>query len=76
IENAIATKLVEPTSDEEEDKVGIPGEGSNSIDHNGKVTFTPVPKFTGEGKYVLVKLVDKNGIPVTAELVPYVTAVT
>ncbi|WP_141755898.1 Ig-like domain-containing protein, partial [Staphylococcus sp. HMSC065E08] len=72
----IAPKLVDPNTGEEVNKVVIPGEGTYTIDPNGEVTFTPDPKFTGEGKGILVKRVDKNGTTVTAKFIPNVTAVT
>ena len=76
IDSTIAPKLVDPNTGEEVNKVVIPGEGTYTIDPNGEVTFTPDPKFTGEGKGILVKRVDKNGTTVTAKFIPNVTAVT
>ena len=57
-------------------KVVVPGEGTYTIDKDGKVTFTPEPQFTGTAKGVTVKRVDKNGTPVTANYTPTVTPVT
>ena len=59
-----------------EGKVVVPGEGTYTVDKDGKVTFTPEPQFTGTAKGVTVKRVDKNGTPVTAKYTPTVTPVT
>ena len=59
-----------------EGKVVVPGEGTYTVDKDGKVTFTPEPQFTGTAKGVTVKRVDKNGTPVTANYTPTVTPVT
>ena len=53
-------------------KVVVPGEGTYTIDKDGKVTFTPEPNFVGKAKGVTVKRVDKNGTPVTATYTPTV----
>ena len=58
-----------------EGKVVVPGEGTYTVDKDGKVTFTPEPQFTGTAKGVTVKRVDKNGTPVTANYTPTVTPV-
>ena len=54
----------------------VPGEGTYTIDANGKVTFTPEPDFVGKAKGVTVKRVDKNGTPVTATYTPTVLGKT
>ena len=59
-----------------EGKVVVPGEGTYTVDKDGKITFTPEPQFTGTAKGVTVKRVDKNGTPVTATYTPTVTPVT
>ena len=59
-----------------EGKVVVPGEGTYTVDKDGKVTFTPEPQFKGAAKGVTVKRVDKNGTPVTAKYTPTVTPVT
>ena len=59
-----------------EGKVVVPGEGTYTVDKDGKITFTPEPQFTGTAKGVTVKRVDKNGTPVTAKYTPTVTPVT
>ena len=61
---------------DKEGKVVVPGEGTYTIDKDGKVTFTPEPQFTGTAKGVTVKRVDKNGTPVTAKYTPTVIPVT
>ena len=57
---------------DEEGKVVVPGEGTYTIDANGKVTFTPEADFVGKAKGVTVKRVDENGTPVTAKYTPTV----
>lgn len=74
IDETAAPKLIAPNTGKEVDKVVIPGEGTYTIDPSGKVTFTPDPNFTGEGKGVVVKRVDKNGTVVTAKYTPTVKA--
>ena len=59
-----------------EGKVVVPGEGTYTIDKNGKVTFTPEKDFVGKAKGVTVKRVDENGTPVTAQYTPTVLAKT
>ena len=59
-----------------EGKVVVPGEGTYTIDKNGKVTFTPEPNFVGKAKGVTVKRVDENGTPVTAKYTPTVLGKT
>ena len=50
----------------------VPGEGTYTIDKDGKVTFTLEKDFVGKAKGVTVKRVDKNGTPVTATYTPTV----
>ena len=59
-----------------EGKVVVPGEGTYTIDKNGKVTFTPEKDFVGKAKGVTVKRVDENGTPVTAKYTPTVLGKT
>ena len=54
----------------------VPGEGTYTVAPDGTVTFTPEKDFTGQGKGVTVKRVDKNGTPVTAKYTPVVLPVT
>ena len=61
---------------DKEGKVVVPGEGTYTIDKNGKVTFTPEPDFVGTATGVTVKRVDENGTPVTAKYTPTVLGKT
>ena len=65
-------ETVKPTFDDGTTEKKVPGEGTYTIDENGKVTFTPEPDFVGKAKGVTVKRVDKNGTPVTAKYTPTV----
>ena len=69
-------ETVKPTFDDGTTEKKVPGEGTYTIDENGKVTFTPEPDFVGKATGVTVKRVDKNGTPVTAKYTPTVTPVT
>ncbi len=67
-------ETVAPTLEgaDKDGKVVVPGEGTYTIDKNGKVTFTPEPDFVGTAQGVTVKRVDENGTPVTAKYTPTV----
>ena len=67
---------VAPTFDDGTTEKKVPGEGTYTIDKNGKVTFTPEPDFVGTAKGVTVKRVDENGTPVTATYTPTVLGKT
>ena len=67
---------VAPTFDDGTTEKKVPGEGTYTIDKNGKVTFTPEKDFVGKAKGVTVKRVDENGTPVTAKYTPTVLAKT
>ena len=67
---------VAPTFDDGTTEKKVPGEGTYTIDKNGKVTFTPETNFVGKAKGVTVKRVDENGTPVTATYTPTVLAKT
>ena len=41
-------KLVDPTDNTPKDSVTVEGKGTFTIDETGKVTFTPVPSYTGD----------------------------
>ena len=69
-------ETVKPTFEDGTTEKKVPGEGTYTIDENGKVTFTPEKTFTGQAKGVTVKRVDKNGTPVTAKYTPVVVPVT
>ena len=65
-------ETVKPTFEDGTTEKKVPGEGTYTIDENGKVTFTPEPDFVGKATGVTVKRVDKNGTPVTATYTPTV----
>ena len=67
---------VAPTFDDGTTEKKVPGEGTYTIDKNGKVTFTPEKDFVGQAKGVTVKRVDENGTPVTAKYTPTVLGKT
>ena len=69
-------ETVKPTFEDGTTEKTIPGEGTYTIDENGKVTFTPEKTFTGQATGVTVKRVDKNGTPITAKYTPVVVPVT
>ena len=75
--NVPIDETVVPTLEgaDKDGKVVVPGEGTYTIDKDGKVTFTPEPQFVGKAKGVTVKRVDKNGTPVTATYTPTVKPV-
>ena len=73
--NVPIDETVAPTFEDGTTEKKVPGEGTYTIDKDGKVTFTPEPQFTGTAKGVTVKRVDKNGTPVTATYTPTVTPV-
>ena len=69
-------KLIDPKTGDPVDSVTVEGEGTYTIDKDGKVTFTPEPEFLGTATGVTVRRVDKNGTEVTAKYTPTVTPVT
>ena len=69
-------ETVAPTFDDGTTEKKVPGEGTYTIDKNGKVTFTPEKDFVGKAKGVTVKRVDENGTPVTAKYTPTVLGKT
>ena len=69
-------ETVAPTFEDGTTTKEVPGEGTYTIDKNGKVTFTPEPDFVGTAKGVTVKRVDENGTPVTATYTPTVLGKT
>ena len=74
--NVPIDKDVPPTFEDGTTTKVVPGEGTYTIDKDGKVTFTPEKDFVGKAKGVTVKRVDKNGTPVTAIYTPTVRPVT
>ena len=73
--NVPIDEIVAPTFEDGTTEKKVPGEGTYTIDKDGKVTFTPEPQFVGKAKGVTVKRVDKNGTPVTATYTPTVKPV-
>ena len=69
-------KDVPATFEDGSTKKVVLGEGTYTVDKDGKVTFTPEKDFVGVTKGVTVKRVDKNGTPVTAKYTPTVLGVT
>ena len=69
-------KLIDPKTGDPVDSVTVDGQGTYTIDKDGKVTFTPEPEFLGTATGVTVRRVDKNGTEVTAKYTPTVTPVT
>ena len=69
-------ETVAPTFEDGTTTKEVPGEGTYTIDKNGKVTFTPEKDFVGKAKGVTVKRVDENGTPVTAKYIPTVLGKT
>ena len=69
-------ETVAPTFEDGSTTKEVPGEGTYTIDKDGKVTFTPEPDFVGTAKGVTVKRVDENGTPVTAKYTPTVLGKT
>ena len=67
---------VAPTFEDGTTTKEVPGEGTYTIDKNGKVTFTPEKDFVGKATGVTVKRVDENGTPVTATYTPTVLGKT
>ncbi|EIF37380.1 YSIRK signal domain/LPXTG anchor domain surface protein [Streptococcus sp. SK643] len=76
INKDVPAKLVDPKTGDPVDSVTVEGEGTYTIDKDGKVTFTPEPEFLGTATGVTVQRVDKNGTEVTAKYTPTVTPVT
>ena len=73
--NVPIDETIAPTFEDGTTEKKVPGEGTYTIDKDGKVTFTPEPQFLGTAQGVTVKRVDKNGTPVTAKYTPTVNPV-
>ena len=67
---------VPPTFEDGSTTMVVPGEGSYTIDKDGKITFTPEPDFVGRAKGVVVKRLDMYGNAVTARYTPTVLGQT
>ncbi|WP_434077888.1 mucin-binding protein [Streptococcus agalactiae] len=67
---------VPPTFEDGSTTMVVPGEGSYTIDKDGKITFTPEPVFVGRAKGLVVKRLDVYGNVVTARYTPTVLGQT
>ena len=67
---------VPPTFEDGSTNMIVPGEGSYTIDKDGKITFTPEPDFVGTAKGLVVKRLDMYGNVVTAHYTPTVLGQT
>ena len=67
---------VPPTFEDGSTTMIVPGEGSYTIDKDGKITFTPEPDFVGTAKGLVVKRLDMYGNVVTAHYSPTVLGQT
>ncbi|RSI01895.1 YSIRK type signal peptide [Streptococcus oralis] len=63
---------VPPTFEDGSTTMVVPGEGSYTIDKDGKITFTPEPDFVGTAKGLVVKRLDMYGNVVIAHYTPTV----
>ena len=68
--------IVPPTFEDGSTTMVVPGEGSYTIDKDGKITFTPEPDFVGTAKGLVVKRLDVYGNVVTARYTPTVLGQT
>ena len=57
---------IAPTFDNGQPTKEVPGVGTYKVDSTGRVTFQPVPGYSGRPTAETVKRVDKNGTEVTA----------
>ena len=69
-------EAVAPTFDNGKSTKEVPGVGTYTVDNTGRVTFQPLPGYTGRPKPETVKRVDKNGTEVTATYQANVKAAT
>ncbi len=67
---------VPPTFEDGSTTMIVPGEGSYTIDKDGKITFTPEPDFVGTAKGLVVKRLDMYGNVVIAHYTPTVLGQT
>ena len=74
IDPTVPAKLIDPETGEptDETSVTVPGEGTYTIDKDGKVTFTPEKDFVGTATPVEVVRKDKNGKTIKASYTPTV----
>ena len=69
-------EAVAPTFDNGQTTKVVPNVGTYMVDNVGRVTFQPVPSYTGRPSAELVKRVDMNGTEVTAAYQAEVKAAT
>ncbi|EGD31946.1 CshA/CshB family fibrillar adhesin-related protein [Streptococcus sanguinis] len=69
-------EAVAPTFDNGQTTKGVPNVGTYMVDNSGRVTFQPVPSYTGRPSAESVKRVDMNGTEVTAAYQAEVKAAT
>ena len=69
-------EAVAPTFDNGQTTKVVPNVGTYMVDNAGRVTFQPVPSYTGRPSAESVKRVDKNGTEVTAAYQAEVKAAT
>ncbi|WP_427156369.1 CshA/CshB family fibrillar adhesin-related protein [Streptococcus sanguinis] len=69
-------EAVAPTFDNGQTTKVVPNVGTYMVDNAGRVTFQPVPSYTGRPSAELVKRVDMNGTEVTAAYQAEVKAAT
>ncbi|MBZ2144408.1 YSIRK-type signal peptide-containing protein, partial [Streptococcus gordonii] len=69
-------EAVAPTFDNGKSTKEVPGVGTYTVDSTGRVTFQPVPGYSGRPTAETVKRVDKNGTEVTATYQADVKAAT
>jgi len=67
---------IAPTFDNGQSTKEVPGVGTYKVDSTGRVTFQPVPGYSGRPAAETVKRVDKNGTEVTATYQADVKAAT
>ena len=67
---------VPPTFEDGSTTMVVPGEGSYTIDKDGKIIFTPEADFVGTAKGLVVKRLDMYGNVVTAHYTPTVLGQT
>ena len=67
---------VPPTFEDGSTTMVVPGEGSYTIDKDGKIAFTPEPDFVGRAKGLVVKRLDMYGNVVIAHYTPTVLGQT
>ena len=72
IDKDVPAKLIDPKTGDPVDSVTVEGEGTYTIDKDGKVTFTPEKDYVGTGEGVTVVRKDKAGKTISATYTPTV----